>query len=512
MLMSSDRMDFAMDDVASTCSSELLDDGYISPPQPYKRTIKTEPTFSSSSDESVDLNTYSDDFTTVNPDDFLTDFFKSEVKSESNTFSPKRDTPSPSGSDSTGSDTMDYRIDMQNSGDSFRQKTNPTAQHLHFDTPPISPPSPDGSLSSDSSSSTPHTSTNNLLQRPVTARLQTVQGCPVNIVQGTLIPITTVPLNMSTVAASVAPSNLPTNFKKIKIQPKPVSSSAVAGNPIKKTGQAKTIILSAQDYSALVQKCKSQQSMPGAVKPITIKAAHIKPAVAAPIALPALPNVITPTIVHPIQIDRPPIIPSRPIVLSGMQQKISVPAPNLVQIPANPITVHPRPAIPSSCVTAVRNVVPTTSHQVRVAPRPAGGNVPPVEEKIAKKHQRMIKNRESACLSRKKKKDYMTSLETQLAQLTDSNQKLRTVDKTLKPNVTCFKLMLIFVFSKTHIFAIALPNLRRQFANADKHLPIDCRPHCCRPQLSPTRRTPCFCWPWCLWCRLTSDHLGTISY
>lgn len=433
MLLSSDRMDFAIDDVASSCSSELLDDGYMSPPpkihshQKYPRTVKSELTSSSSSDESVDLNHFSDDFTTVNPDDFLTDFFKSEVKSESNPFSPKRDTPSPSGSDSTGSETMDYRIEMPNSDESFLHQNNIANDHLLFESPPISPPSPDGSSSSASSISS-RTSSNIHLQRPVTTTgLQTVQGRPVNIVQGTLIPITTVPMNVSTVT-SIANTNLPQTFKKIKIQPKPIGSSNIVSNSIKKSGQAKTIILSAQDYSALVQKCKSQQSTPGDAKPITIKASNIKNIVS-PISQPVLPNHITSNI-QPVIIDRSALVQTQPILMSGMISKAVplVPQLNPVQIPATPIILHPRPVVPSSCVTAVRNVSPGSSqHQVRVAPRPAGSCVPPVEEKIAKKHQRMIKNRESACLSRKKKKDYMTSLETQLAQLTDTNQKLRAV-------------------------------------------------------------------------------------
>ena len=57
------------------------------------------------------------------------------------------------------------------------------------------------------------------------------------------------------------------------------------------------------------------------------------------------------------------------------------------------------------------------------------------EMRSMKRKMRMIKNRESACISRKKKKEYLNHLEEQITTLSNQNMLLRRENGNLKENI-----------------------------------------------------------------------------
>lgn len=175
--------------------------------------------------------------------------------------------------------------------------------------------------------------------------------------------------------------------RRIKILPKTSANSNIT-----KTITKKTIVLSAKDYKALIANTLKQPSN----NTILLKAtsATNAPIVPAKIVKPAVQN-------KPIEI--PAVLPP----LAFVQNKSA-------------------PLVTSTdAVTSAPLAIPMMRTQGTAASDPT------IDEKTLKKHQRMIKNRQSAYESRMKKKEYVSSLEDRIQELSNENAQLRQVDSIL---------------------------------------------------------------------------------
>ncbi|NXX83854.1 ATF6A factor, partial [Urocolius indicus] len=138
-----------------------------------------------------------------------------------------------------------------------------------------------------------------------------------------------------------------------------------------------------------------------------------------------------------------PVINIQPAPPKG--QSVVLPQPTVVQLQASGVLPASQPVI---AVTG--GTTPLHNHQVNALPQAAGngstgGKIPAtkpllqsttpamgLDVNVLRRQQRMIKNRESAFQSRKKKKEYMLGLEARLEAALLENEKLKKENSTLK--------------------------------------------------------------------------------
>ncbi|XP_078115222.1 cyclic AMP-dependent transcription factor ATF-6 alpha [Sander vitreus] len=148
---------------------------------------------------------------------------------------------------------------------------------------------------------------------------------------------------------------------------------------------------------------------------------------AVPLAHAAAPLQAKTIIIQPLQTTLLPVVKQAPINI----QPAPPPGRTIVlSQPSQVLQIQTTRAVTANVVT-----MPTLS-QNRHVPVAAPVTLPTPssddESKFGQRQQRMIKNRESASLSRKKKKDYLLSLEARLKVALSENEELKSENGTLK--------------------------------------------------------------------------------
>ncbi|KAL2791604.1 cyclic AMP-dependent transcription factor ATF-6 beta isoform b [Daubentonia madagascariensis] len=135
---------------------------------------------------------------------------------------------------------------------------------------------------------------------------------------------------------------------------------------------------------------------------------------------------------------KPPLQP-KPVVLTTVPMPPRAVPPSttvLLQPLVQPPPVSPVVLIQGAIRVQAEGPTPAVPRPERksIVPAPTPGNScpPEVDAKLLKRQQRMIKNRESACQSRRKKKEYLQGLEARLQAVLADNQQLRRENAALR--------------------------------------------------------------------------------
>ncbi|XP_064117139.1 cyclic AMP-dependent transcription factor ATF-6 alpha-like isoform X2 [Macrobrachium nipponense] len=136
------------------------------------------------------------------------------------------------------------------------------------------------------------------------------------------------------------------------------------------------------------------------------------------------------------------VMTTRSLPTTGARVVQLKPPPTPTRVTTSSAISNPIPSILTtqigSASTVLTNPSPATTPLTPLAPALTPGmkqgNIPDL--KALKRQQRMIKNRESASLSRKKKKEYVTALETNISALKNENQKLKEENIRLQQRIT----------------------------------------------------------------------------
>ncbi|KAI4502819.1 hypothetical protein M0802_001863 [Mischocyttarus mexicanus] len=251
-------------------------------------------------------------------------------------------------------------------------------------------------------------------------------------------PVKLVPINTQEIKNTKYKVTNDNSAKRVCIQPK--GSTRITSRSDEPP--QKTIILSAQDFAALAQKAKHNQTYPMKLESLSLK----KPfKIRGPINLKStsLNNVKTEN--NGIRLQQQTNIK----IINSLPNLHGSNGESIVNVPNTSIIVKNKTGTsiivknePVGCESIVKNETSNCTPIVIKNEIPEFNNFSGKQEcemKALKRQQRMIKNRESACLSRKKKKEYVCSLEKQINILQDENNKLKTENLVLKNRLSAFE-------------------------------------------------------------------------